>query len=399
MNKKLQSLTSKRYLTDFSEKLAAKWSLGVQATAPSKLREHESTEDILRDLVAMPTTTGNAEACREAFDYIETFLKKHKLYVHRYEWNGVESLVATTQKTKTPTIFLTGHIDVVPAEEHMFNLEVTDEKYIGRGVLDMKGALAAYLGAIQQLGETAQDLDFGILITSDEEVGGYDGAEKLIEEGYIPQAIVLMDGGSNWSMEEAAKGIFWMSVTAGGFAAHASRPWEGDSAIEKLIKALQEIRALTPVTGSPEDNSINIGTIQGGDATNQIPASATATIDVRTISLEDHKRLHHEIAKIVDKYHLTLTIDIEGLPMKNNPAHPLLATFASLLAKHTGQPTTWIKSNAGSDGRFFAAKGVQCAITYPRGAGHHSSGEWIGKETLQQMQDLFVAYLKEVAKK
>lgn len=398
MNKKLQSLTSKRSLTDFSEKLAAKWSLGVQATAPSKASGTESTEDILRTLVSLPTTTGNYDACRQTFDYVESFLKKHKFYVKRLEWNGTESLIATTHPTKTPKVYLAGHIDVVPAEEHMFELKESGDNYTGRGVLDMKGAIAAYLGAVRELGAHNSDHDYGIMLTSDEEVGGFDGAKHLAKEGYLPSVLVLMDGGNNWKMERFAKGLWHLTIETSGVSAHGSRPWEGENAIEKLIVGLNEIKQLFK-EAKPEHSTINIGTIQGGEAINQIPATASASIDMRFASEKDQTTITKQITGIALKHGLTLRTEVSGNSMTTDQDNPYIATFAKELGAVTGQPVEWVMSNAGTDGRFFAETGVQCAVTYPQGGGHHSASEWISKQSLQQMETLFVNYITKVAKK
>jgi hypothetical protein len=63
---------------------------------------------------------------------ISTILHQRGMYVRRLAWNGVESLVATTRRTKKPTVYLMGHIDVVPAPEYLFRLEERDGKYYAR---------------------------------------------------------------------------------------------------------------------------------------------------------------------------------------------------------------------------------------------------------------------------
>ncbi|HSX32698.1 MAG TPA: M20/M25/M40 family metallo-hydrolase, partial [Candidatus Saccharimonadales bacterium] len=223
--------------------LTSKWRLHMRPNTPSTLTTGETVEDILRDIIAMPSITGNYEANREGLNYIERFLSQRGMHTIRHEWNGIESLVATTRPTKTPTVFLMGHFDVVAAPADMFQLRQDDQKYYGRGVLDMKGAIAAFLATVNQL-NNLQDYDFGIMITTDEEVGGFDGAQLLAQEGYVPKVMILPDGGANWNIERFCKGIWFTTFTATGKSAHGSRPWEGDNAITKLMDALREIQAL-----------------------------------------------------------------------------------------------------------------------------------------------------------
>jgi len=398
MYKKTTS-SNKQSLKDLTDKISARWQLLTRSTTPSAAREHKSTESILRDLIAIPTVTGNREAIREGMQYVDSFLSSRGMHVTRLEWNGVESLVATTRNTKQPTVFLAAHIDVVAAPTHQFELQFKDGKYYGRGVLDMKGALAAYLGAVQQLQDDLKEYDFGIMIMSDEEVGGLDGAANLAEAGFIPKVMVLPDGGlNNWDMEKFAKGIWWITLEASGKNAHGSRPWEGENAIETVITAVKEIQALFTGIG-PETNTISLDVIQGGQAINQVPSSASASMDMRLVNFEEQKRIYAEVTKIAKRYNLTLTTEIEADPMINDITSSYLTLYKECTEEIIGRPINWVVSNAGNDGRFFVAKGADCAIAYPLGGGHHGGSEWLDGKALDQMQLLFVNYLKKVARK
>ena len=301
MNKMLQAFANGQSLPEFIDKVAAKWR-ELTELSPHKLRSAETPEEILRDIIGMPTVSGNTEAIHDALDYIEQFLSGRGMHVTRLEWNGVESLVATTRPTKTPTVFLAGHIDVVPAPDELFDLQERDGKYYGRGVLDMKGAIAAYLSVIKDLPGDLADYDFGVMIMSDEEVGGFDGAQNLAREGYLPRVMVLPDGGnSDWGIEKFAKGIWHVTIEATGKNAHGSRPWEGKNAIDTLIGSLDEIKALFPNPQTAETSTINVGIIQGGEAINQIPATASASLDMRFASSEEQARIHTDVTAILER--------------------------------------------------------------------------------------------------
>jgi acetylornithine deacetylase/succinyl-diaminopimelate desuccinylase-like protein len=396
VDKKVQSSTRKQKLSEFTAKLTASWRLRTQPNTPSTFQQNKSTEDILRDLIAMPTVTGNYEANHEALDYIARFLQKSDMHLQRYEWNGVESLVATTRRTKTPKVMLAAHIDVVSAPNQLFQLRKQNGKYYGRGVLDMKGAAAAYLGALRELGDDLSAYDFGIMITTDEEVGGYDGAAMLAQEGYVPEIMVLPDGGSNWDIERFAKGIWFVTLEAKGKNAHGSRPWEGINAIDMLLAALADIKALFPKQ-SDETSTVNIGIVRGGHAINQIPSSASASIDFRFADMHEMETLRAKILAIAEQYGLSYTTEVTADPVQNDPAHPLLKAYAACTQDIIGRPVRWIVSNAGNDGRFFASLGSQLAVSYPEGANHHGLEEYITVESLERMQRLFVTYLRTVA--
>lgn len=394
MSKKLKRF-NRRDFAALTDKISARWQQRTQHT--TTLNANESTEAILRDLVAMPTVTGNYEANHEAFSRIDRFLAKRGMIVRRYEWNGMESLVATTRDTKTPAVCFFGHIDVVPAASELFQLKERDGKYYGRGVLDMKGGIAAFLGAIRELEDSLQDYDFGIILTSDEEVGGFDGAAKLVEEGYRPKMLICPDGGSNFNPERFAKGIWHITIEATGKSAHGSRPWEGQNAIENLMAVLHEIKLLFPEP-SITTSTFNVGMLQGGEAINQIPALATASIDMRFSSAEEQMHIGRAVERIVEREGMKLTTEVESEPVYNDPENPYLRAFAECTAAVLSRKPEWTTSNASNDTRFFAKYGIPAAIAYPTGANHHGPEEYIEKEALLQMQAIYVQYLQRIAR-
>lgn len=398
MNKKLQALTTRQALSDFTGKLSAKWRLRIQPNIPSDDDTPISTADILSDLVAIPTITGNSAANHEALDYITHFVSSRGMHVQRMEWNGVESLVATTRKTKTPIVYLAGHIDVVPAPTALFELREQNGNYYGRGVLDMKGGIAAFLGAIQRLQSELGNYDFGIMIMTDEEAGGFDGAARLAKAGYLSKVMIIPDGGSNWNPERLAKGIWHVTFDSLGKSAHGSRPWEGQNAIDNLMGALTEIKKLFPEKMDMETSTINIGIIQGGEAINQIPTSASASLDMRFGSHGEQQRITAAINAVIEKYHLKLVTEVTADPMVSDPSDPYLHAYEACAEAVVGKKLEWITSGAGNDGRFFAPHGVRCAIAYPEGGNHHGLEEHITTDSLLQMEEIYVRYIQKIAR-
>jgi succinyl-diaminopimelate desuccinylase len=397
MNKRFSNSAGSNF-GDLIDRLSATFRRSTQTTILPSQNADISTEDILRDLVAIPTVTGNYQANHDGLAYIEAFLAGRGMHVTRHEWNGVESLIATVRPTKTPAVFLMAHLDVVAAPSEAFELKREGGKYYGRGVLDMKGALAAYLGAVQTLGDSLHEYDFGIMITTDEEIGGFDGAQPLSEEGYIPKVLVLPDGGlNNWDMERFAKGIWWITLEAEGKVAHGSRPWEGENPIETLTTAWTEIKTLFKSQGA-DTSTASLTVMHAGKTLNQIPGKATASIDMRLANFEEQKRIYHEVSRIAERYRLKLITEVEADPMLNDPESPYLQAYKTCTEDVIGRKINWVVSNAGNDGRFFAKLGVPCAIAYPVGSGHHGNNEWIAEESLMQMQTIFVQYLDKVAR-
>ena len=356
-------------------------------------------ENYLKELVAMPTISVNCEANNAALDYLQRFFEARQLFVERYTFNGYDSLVATTKKAhKTPKVMLAAHMDVVPGPEHLFALREEDGKYLGRGVFDMKLAIAAYMQVVDSLGASLHEYDFGIMITTEEEIGGLYGVKPLVEEiGYRPEVCVLPDGAKDWQIETFAKGFVYGNITVNGKSAHGSMPWEGDSATYKLVDMLSELKAHFK-DQTLNTNTLNIGLMEGGPVKNQIPATATATVDIRFLSDHEHEHIKTFIETLCDKYDATYyEEDLGGHPCVNELTHPLIQPFAESITAITGAEVSGTVSYGASDARFFAGIGVPSIITRPPGGGQHADSEWVEKKGCLQYPEVLIVYLEKVA--
>lgn len=356
---------------------------------------------ILRDLVAMQTVTGDFDASAKALDYIESFLEKRGMHTRRYEQNGFPSLVATVRPNhKTPTVMLTGHIDVVPASDHMFTLVDVDGNYHGRGVYDMKFAIASYLGLIDDLQDNLNDYDLGIIITSDEEVGGQDGMKMLVDKGYHPKIAIVPDGGDNWQIQELTKGVHWLKLTSTGIPGHASQPWKTDNAIHNLLLALAKIQALVhtqPSEADPFRTSLSIGTINGGEAANQAAALATAVLDIRYGNSEDYLTMYPAIQNIAASYGITVEAQVSDPPLRQPLNDPYVRKFKDTIIKHIGTDPGLSLRFATTDARFFNRIGIPAIIVSPVGGDCHSEQEWLSAKSYEQFCNILKDYVHATA--
>lgn len=352
---------------------------------------------ILADLVALPTTADNYDARHKAIDYIDNFLSERMVYVKRFEWNGCESLYASPRQTKTPKVMLAAHLDVVTGRPEQFTLTEKDGKLYGRGVIDMKFAIAAYLALVDELGEQIAQYDIGIMITSDEEVGGYDGVKKLIEEGYVPQVVVLPDGGASWTLEQTAKGMIRPYFTARGIPMHGSRTWEGESAIEKMMNFLREVQYNIFPEQGPDTSTFNIGRIEGGNVFNQISDLCTADADIRPLNNQENARILAKLDQLAKAHDITYELLLNESAIEIDLEDPLVKTFISSTEKVIGKKVKTMRSFAGSDARHFAPYNIPTLAMYPEGGDHHSNQEWISEKALHQFKDILHDYLDHTA--
>jgi len=362
-------------------------------------------EALFEKLVAFPTISDDLAANHASLEFIADYLQQRGMYVQRFDPtdDAHETLIASTRpdNAKTPTILLAAHGDVITANESMFHLRKEDGKYFGRGVFDMKFAIAAYLKIVDELKDTLSQYDFAIMITSDEELGGRDGVNsvrKFVKDGYLPKVVVLPDGGEEWQLETASNGYMHLAFEARGKTGHGSRPWLGDNAVERLIDALYDIRVLFKDHG-PETDTINAATIRTSDVpANQIPDYASADISIR---LRHPGRLLHwrqTIGDICEKHRVTIVERAGWDATYNDPENLYVHRFADVIEDVTGVKNIGFHSYAGSDARFFAEAGVPYANTYPTGGGHHSDHEWLAVGSLARFKEVVLRYVQEVSK-
>jgi succinyl-diaminopimelate desuccinylase len=357
-----------------------------------------TVEDILNNLVAFKTVDGNAEEFKACFDYIEEFLSNRQLVVKRHNSQGYESIVATTAATQKPKVMLQAHVDVVPAREGSFKLQEVDGKLRGRGTYDMKFAAACFLMLADELRSAIQDYDFGLMLTSDEEIGGHNGVEMLLKNGYGAEVCVLPDGGDNWAIESVCNGLWIIYLKAAGKSAHGSRPWEGENAIDKLLVGVNQIKELFKETGAGK-NSLTLSEVEGGCAVNQVPDSARATLDMRFVSDEEYHDKRAQIEQIAQANGLEIETCAEVATCVTNLKEPHVAKFVETVEAIRGEPIKETRSLGASDARHFTATGIPVILIRPDGGGPHSDHEWIDKAGLGQFYEVIKTYVREVAKK
>jgi succinyl-diaminopimelate desuccinylase len=353
--------------------------------------------EILTKLVSFPTITGNALAAHDCLNYSEVVLQNSGMHITKHHSGGFGSLVATSHPHKRPKILLQAHIDVVPAPEHMFVLRKEDGRLYGRGVFDMKYTVACYLLAAEQLKLQMKDYCFGIMLTTDEESNGQNGVKYLLDKGYGCDVCLLPDGGDNWRIETAAKGGLAVKITAKGVSAHGSRPWEGDNAIEHLLKFIKQAKKLVPVSG-PEGTTMVLSQIEGGQTHNQVPGTSSATFDIRFADSVAGEKIHKRLAKLAAEHDVIIQTVSMLQPVHLDAAIPQVKAWEQVVTQIRGKnQETYSFSYGASDARYFASKGIPAIVTRPDGGGHHGPGEWLEETGLYDFYACVQRYIETVA--
>jgi acetylornithine deacetylase len=192
---------------------------------------------------------------------------------------GCANVLATIDD---PAVVFSTHFDCVPP---FFPSRVENGRLIGRGACDAKGILAAQVAAAERL-RAAGERRVGLLFVVGEERGS-DGA--VAANTIANHCRFLINGEPTDSrLATATRGNLRVRLEATGRAAHSAAPEQGESAIDKLVDALVELRAL-PLPVDPDLGSTfySVGVIDGGVAPNVIPAHASAEVMFRTVGSAD----------------------------------------------------------------------------------------------------------------
>ena len=362
--------------------------------------------DLLTHLVRFPTVSGDNPTNRAALDWVEQQLEDLPLDVKRLENHGVPALVATTPAVTDPTapkLWLLGHIDVVAGDPSDFNPHVKHGRLHWRGTHDMKFAIACFIALLQELGSDLKHYDLGLMLTADEEIGGEHGARWLVQDrGYRGGAVFVPDSSTPWKMEVSAKGIARFDLTAVGQAAHASRPWQGVNAVDELMSFVNHLRAQVPAEPCGDQHhrhaTVNLSTISGGMAPNQVPGSAQAKIDIRFTSRTSIDQINAWISKAHTAVpSVTAKLFRADAPV-SIPTNSAGELFKNIALEVAGVKVTDHHAHGSSDARFFAWKHVPTINVGVTGSGYHTSPEWVDLADLTRYYEVTRRFVHDWAR-
>lgn len=226
------------------------------------------------ELMSIPSTSGEEEAVGLWLrDYLTALGWTVELQKVSEDQNNVIAYL-----NGTPRVWLSTHMDTVPP---FIPPSEDDAKIYGRGSCDAKGIIAAQITAAESLRREGFT-DIGLLYTVEEERSST-GAKVANDHPLAAKCEYMINGEpTDNDLAIGSKGTFRLNIKTKGKAAHSAYPEEGESAIEKLLDVLEDVRH----TRFPNDDffgetTVNIGTIDGGLALNVIAPAAEAGLAIR----------------------------------------------------------------------------------------------------------------------
>ena len=320
-------------------------------------------------LIACPSIT---PATGAVFDCLEAMLAPLGFAVERFVDGGapegpVENLLAVRVDGPGRHFAFAGHLDVVPPGDgwssDAFRPERRGELLHGRGAVDMKGGIAAFVAAVARAGPSGGTLS--LLITGDEEGEALYGTRALIahmaERSVRPDLCLVGEPTSVHRLGDTIKigrrGSVNMWISVPGVQGHVAYPHLADNPIPPLLRILTAIEAIVLDEGTDwfQPSNIEITDIMvGNPATNVIPGKATARLSIRFNDLHRGEELVARIRALAQSEGGTLEARISGEAFLTPPGALSTLVSEAILAE-TGIAPELSTSGGTSDARFLSA--------------------------------------------
>jgi succinyl-diaminopimelate desuccinylase len=366
--------------------------------------------ELTQRLIAAPSVT---PATGAVFDVLEAALKPLGFEVDRFICGDapdgpVENLFATRAGTgNAPHFAFAGHLDVVPPGDGWtsdpFTPEIRGDLLYGRGAVDMKSSIAAFVAAIP----ASSAGRISLIITGDEEGPAVFGTVALIDhmkaKGFVPDLCVVGEPTSvnrlGDMMKIGRRGSVNIWITVPGTQGHVAYPHLADNPVPKLVRALARIDAITLDEGTDwfQPSNIEITDLEvGNKATNVIPAAAKARISIRFNDLHSGESLSALIRETVAQEAPDAIVEprISGEAFLTPPC-ALSALVAGAIQEVTGLDPEQSTTGGTSDARFLSKLCPVVEFGLPN-ATMHKLDEAVALEDIRSLTIIYSEILKKL---
>jgi acetylornithine deacetylase len=324
---------------------------------------------LTRQLVDIESITGNEGPVG---DFLRDELARRGFQAEKIPVEGKRcNLFATSPEESRPAVVFSTHMDTVPP----FIPSSEDATCVyGRGSCDAKGIIAVQVAAAERLRH--EGIHVGLLFLVGEE---RDSLGAKVANQHPPGSKFLVNGEPTENrVAVASKGALRVEVIAHGRMAHSAYPELGESAIDKLLAALQRLRAMKlPTEDGIGPCTLNIGVIEGGRAPNVIPDKARAQLLYRLVGPSE--QLKREIVETVGNLaQVEFVLEIPFVRLRTLEG---LATMVAAFTTDIPALSNWGQPLLVGPGSIHVA---------------HTDREYVEKKQLQDAVDLYCSMAKRL---
>ncbi len=375
--------------------------------------------EILEKLVSINTVSDNSNL--PFIDFVRSYLEKNniqsKIYYNRE--GDKANLLASVGPATGRGIILSAHTDVVPVKDQSwssdpFKLSQREDRFYARGTADMKCFIAVALAYLPILSASPLLRPVHLALTFDEELGCL-GVPLLIDEmkkQLDPGQTVIVGEPTNMKVADVHNGAQSFETVIQGLEAHSSKPHLGCSAIfvaAKLVNFLNSLAGDLKQDVSlckelyPPFSSINVGSIEGGTASNIIPGKCRFSWGVRSIPESDESAVPSSFGKLasgleremkkIDEHCSIKTERLGRIPalnrQKNNNSRDLCLELLD--------DNSFIAIPFGTEGGYFQKAGYSTVICGPGSIEQaHKPNEFISLSQVIKCSEFFMRLVNKV---
>lgn len=368
--------------------------------------------DLTLDLIARDSVTPNDAGCQ---DVIIERLQKVGCNIQKLDF-GVVKNIFITHGQGSPVLLFLGHTDVVPPgdladwQSNPFAPEIRDGFLYGRGAADMKGSVAAFVVAMQQVitEHPEHTGTLALLLTSDEEGDAIDGVRKVAEHfKNIGQKIDYCITGEPSSMQTLGdlvrigrRGTLSGTLTVEGIQGHVAYPERARNPIHQALAPLAELVARQWDDGYTDfpASSFQISNINAGTgANNVIPGRCEVLFNFRYNPSWRAEQLEHEVHTVLDKHALSYQIKWHrgGEPFLTHEG-ALRKAVREVIAEQLHLIPLENTGGGTSDARFIAPLGAEVIEFGPINASIHQVNERVLVADLERLPMLYAEMAKKL---
>ncbi len=356
-----------------------------------------------RTLIRRPSVTPEDGGCQ---DWLESQLAPLGFVRSRVDAGGVTNSIFERPGEKPGMLAFLGHTDVVPTGPEdawpwpPFAGEIVDGALHGRGAQDMKGGIACWLAAVEELIERGVPLPgLQMLITSDEEGESVDGAVRIVEqleaESRLPDAAIVGEPSSSREVGDVIRrgrrGVVQVVAVFKGQQGHSAYPQDAVNAAHLAIPALHRVLEIDwgePAPGFPPTTCQITNLEAGTGAMNVIPGACRVTLDIRFNPALDFDAVETRLRAALGDAPVELDIQRQANAF-STPDGPFLDFVEAVIQHQTGRRTRRDTGGGTSDARFLAAAGVPVAELGLTNDTIHQVGERVHVAELETLTAIY----------
>lgn len=364
---------------------------------------------LIRCASVTPTDAG-------AMHVVQTSLQEIGFHCQVYSFGDGQEAVSNLYATYGQGPFhlaFAGHVDVVPVGDAAgwsvdpFGGEIKRGCLYGRGAVDMKGAIAAYIGALRAILPSLDPsrVKLSLLLTGDEEGPAVHGTVQLLQvlkaQGEVPDYCLIGEPTSKERVGDTLKigrrGSLNATLLTRGQQGHVAYPHLADNPLHRLVPLLHTLMAhsLDEGTEAFPPSCLQVTSIDVGNPTsNVIPAQARAQVNIRFNPLHTGVSLGQWLQAQAAPHQTTVTYRVSGEAFQTRP-HSFQTTIEHAIQHVCGQPASLSTDGGTSDGRFIQEV---CAVS-ELGLRHtlaHQVDEHVPLADLALLQQIYETILSAV---